>query len=66
MNEHKGAMDFVRASRTGYIAIELGVMVKEKKITRDENDAMMAELMSWDKGGSEPAWVAELFGLEKQ
>lgn len=66
LNHKSGAMAYVRSSRTGHIAIELGAMVKRKEITHEQNDAMMVEVMAWDKGGPQPLWCAELFGSKQQ
>ena len=42
---------------TGHWAIWLGCQVYEGKITRDENDRRMVDLLAWDKGGERPEWM---------
>jgi len=52
------ANQWLRQQRTGRIAIQLGVLVREGKLTREENDRRMDELLEWDKGRlTAPAWL---------
>lgn len=46
-----------RESETGHWAIWLGYLVREKRISEEENVERMAELMLWDKGGPRPEWM---------
>lgn len=61
----KGAMAAVRKMRTGYWSITLGSWVKQGKITEQENDAMLEELIEWDRNiiaGNEtekPDWMTD-------
>ena len=64
MNECTGAMDIVKSTTTGSIAVTLGQMVREKQLTREQNDEMMVELMAWDKGGERPEWFDTLLAKE--
>ena len=45
----RGAMAAVRKMRTGYWSITLGYWVKQGKITEQENDVMLEELIEWDR-----------------
>ena len=45
----RGAMAAVRKMRTGYWSITLGSWVKQGKITEQENDVMLEELIEWDR-----------------
>ena len=45
----KGAMAAVKKMRTGYWSITLGSWVKQGKITEQENDVMLEELIEWDR-----------------
>ena len=56
-NQAKGAWDKIANDRVGHIAIELGVAVREGRITSEENATRLEELLAWDKGGPKPAWV---------
>lgn len=47
---------------TSRLAVTLGWMVRERKLTRDQNDVMMDELLQWDKGGDEPHWLDDVRG----
>ena len=56
-NQSKGAWSAIANDQSGHIAIELGVAVREGRLTREENDRRMKELMAWDRGGKKPEWV---------
>lgn len=46
--------------KTGRIAVLLGERVKEGKLSREENDRRMVELLEWDKGRiPTPEWMAD-------
>lgn len=61
-----GAMEFVKRDKTGSIAVMIGQMVREKRISKEDNDLMMLELIAWDKGGEFPKWMNDLFGIKQE
>ena len=53
-------MGIVKDMRVGRVAIELGVLVRMKRITAEENQSRMDEVMSYDKGEAIlPEWLFE-------
>lgn len=61
----RGAMAAVRKMRTGYWSITLGSWVKQGKITEQENDVMLEELIEWDRNvingieTEKPDWMTD-------
>lgn len=50
--------EYVRQDKIGNIAIRLGVAVREKRLSKEDNNLMMDELFAWERGEiSEPEWV---------
>lgn len=56
----RGAMAAVTNTKTGRIAVDLGTLVKEKRLEADQNREMLDELMDWDKGKAPtPFWLVD-------
>jgi len=56
----RGAMAYVRNTKTGNIAIYVGTLVKEKRLEEDQSSEMLDELMDWDKGKAPtPLWLVD-------
>lgn len=56
-NNSRGLMSEVRKSKFGRFAISVGCLVREKKITKEQNDVLYYELRDWDRGGDIPQWL---------
>ena len=59
----RGAMDYVTASPLGRVAVHLGQLSREGKISREENRRRMDELIEWADDGenmaSRPDWFSD-------
>ena len=56
-NNSRGLMSEVRKSKFGRFAISLGCLVREKKITREQNYIMFHELRNWDLVCGNVEWL---------
>lgn len=53
-----GAMDYVRNDRIGHMAIDLGVEVRQGKITPEQCKARVTALLNWEQGlQPRPDWL---------
>lgn len=55
-NNSRGLMSEVLQSKYGSFAVSVGYLVREKKITEEQNRILLDELSFWDKGGDMPEW----------
>lgn len=56
-NNSRGLMNEVRKTDFGKWAIRVGELVREKKITSEQNDVLYDELLAYDRGGDLPLWI---------
>ena len=58
-NNSRGLMNEVRKTNFGRWAICVGELVREKKISREQNNILFDELLAWDRGGDLPLWISD-------
>jgi hypothetical protein len=58
-NNSRGLMNEVRKTNFGQWAISVGELVREKKISREQNNILFDELLAWDRGGDLPLWISD-------
>ena len=58
-NNSRGLMNEVRKTNFGRWAISVGELVREKKISREQNNILFDELLAWDRGGDLPLWICD-------
>lgn len=58
-NNSRGLMNEVRKTNFGRWAISVGELVREKKISREQNNILFDELLAWDRGGELPLWISD-------
>ena len=52
-------MNEVRKTEFGRWAISVGELVREKRITSEQNDILYDELLAYDRGGDMPLWIRD-------